>query len=119
MPRDIDPDYTWLMTHLGFSGAIKERVILAESLAETLLSRIEDGRLPYTIGVFGGWGVGKTTFLAQLAKELSDSTRPRTTVPRSGTTTVKMRRRSTSCRRNPIFSPTCACCEKVSITSRL
>jgi Cdc6-like AAA superfamily ATPase len=76
MRKDIDPDYTWLLTHLEFTGAIEARQVLAQELSANLGDRIESGRLPYTIGVFGGWGVGKTTFLAQLAKELSGTAQP-------------------------------------------
>src|SRR5262249_41308920 len=39
-------------------------------LCSVLQDRMKHGALPYTIGVFGGWGSGKTTFLALLAERL-------------------------------------------------
>ncbi|MGO9648823.1 MAG: P-loop NTPase fold protein [Terriglobales bacterium] len=66
----IDSDYAWLKTHLNFLGAIDSRQQLVRKVATNLNDRIESGQLPYTLGVFGGWGTGKTTFLAMLAKEL-------------------------------------------------
>jgi KAP family P-loop domain len=69
----IDSDYEFLKTHLNFVGAIAERKKLAQKAANSLLSRIQTGRLPYTMGVFGGWGTGKTTFLALLNAELEPS----------------------------------------------
>ncbi len=66
----IDSDYAFLKTHLTFIGAINDRKNLAKKVASGLEERIQAGRLPYTLGVFGGWGAGKTTFLALLANEL-------------------------------------------------
>ena len=66
----IDSDYAWLKTHLNFSGTIDTRMQLVQRVVKNLTHRVENGRLPYTLGVFGGWGTGKTTFLAMLAKEL-------------------------------------------------
>ncbi|HEY6305263.1 MAG TPA: P-loop NTPase fold protein [Candidatus Angelobacter sp.] len=66
----IDSDYAFLKAHLSFIGAIRAREDLAKKVASALTERIHTGRLPYTLGVFGGWGAGKTTFLALLANEL-------------------------------------------------
>jgi KAP-like P-loop domain-containing protein len=68
----IDSDYAFLNTHLTFIGAIDDRKKLAQKVASNLLERIEHGQLPYTMGIFGGWGVGKTTFLALLNAELEN-----------------------------------------------
>ena len=68
-----DPDFDWLLTHLPQKNtlpALPDRNKLAEQIAEDLKKRVETGRLPFTLGVFGGWGSGKTTFLALLAEEL-------------------------------------------------
>jgi hypothetical protein len=68
--RGIDSDYAWLKTHLNFSGSIETRQELVRKIKDNLVARAEGGRLPYTLGIFGGWGTGKTTFLAMLAEEL-------------------------------------------------
>lgn len=69
-PGGIDTDYAWLKTHLDFLGTIESRERVVRKVLTTLNERVESGRLPYTLGVFGGWGTGKTTFLAMLAEEL-------------------------------------------------
>lgn len=66
----IDSDYAWLKTHLKFSTGIESRRQLADRVANSLIERINGGQLPYTLGIFGGWGTGKTTFLAMLADRL-------------------------------------------------
>jgi hypothetical protein len=66
----IDSDYAWLKSHLTFSGEIRERTKLVAKVSQNLTNHIKEGRLPYTLGVFGGWGTGKTTFLAMLADSL-------------------------------------------------
>ena len=69
MPHDND--YEWLLGHAdSVLASLGSRVQLAGQVARQLEERISTGRLPYTLGVFGGWGTGKTTFLALLAKEL-------------------------------------------------
>jgi Cdc6-like AAA superfamily ATPase len=70
LPNGIDSDYAWLKTHLDFLGAIDSRERVVGKVLTTLKERVDNGRLPYTLGVFGGWGTGKTTFLAMLAAEL-------------------------------------------------
>lgn len=65
----IDSDYTWLMTHVPGTSTMQSRQRLVGKIVVELRGRIEEGRLPYTLGVFGGWGTGKTTLLAMLAKE--------------------------------------------------
>jgi len=71
----IDSDYAWLKTHLSFSGSIDTRHGLVKKIKDNLMARAESGRLPYTLGIFGGWGTGKTTFLAMLADELERACR--------------------------------------------
>jgi len=68
MERDLDFD--WLVSHLPQGKSLKPREELAERVCQMLRGRAERGALPYTVGVFGGWGSGKTTFLALLAKKL-------------------------------------------------
>lgn len=65
-----DPDLDWLHRHHPRDQAPRLRAALARKVANTLLQRARDGDVPCTIGVFGGWGSGKTTFLALLAREL-------------------------------------------------
>ena len=73
MAQGIDSDYAWLMTHLEFPKRIMSRDLLVRKVVTNLKGRIRNGQLPYTLGIFGGWGTGKTTFLAMLAKELEPS----------------------------------------------
>ena len=69
LPGGIDSDYAWLKTHLDFVGAIDSRERVVRKVLSTLRERVDSGRLPNTLGVFGGWGTGKTTFLAIVACE--------------------------------------------------
>lgn len=65
-----DPDLDWLLRHVPPRGSPtlhEERAARVEALLEGL---IESHRLPFTVGLFGGWGSGKTTFLSILAKKL-------------------------------------------------
>jgi len=73
----IDSDYAWLKTHLSFSGSIETRQQLVRKIKDNVIARAESGRLPYTLGIFGGWGTGKTTFLAMLAEQLERSSKYR------------------------------------------
>ncbi len=66
----IDSDYAWLKTHLDRVGQMDSRTELVSKVTGNLLRRARNGQLPFTLGVFGGWGTGKTTFLAMLADEL-------------------------------------------------
>jgi KAP family P-loop domain len=67
-----DPDFDWLSSHLPQKNALPERQDLAERIAVQIAGRVNNGDLPHTLGVFGGWGSGKTTFLALLAEELNE-----------------------------------------------
>jgi len=67
-----DPDFDWLSSHLPRKNALPERQDLAERIAVQIAGRVNNGDLPHTLGVFGGWGSGKTTFLALLAEELNE-----------------------------------------------
>ena len=69
----IDSDYAWLKTHLEGSKGIESREQLARKVETSLKFRIRNGQLPYTLGIFGGWGTGKTTFLAMLAEKLEQN----------------------------------------------
>lgn len=70
MGTEVDSDYVWLKSHLTYVGKIPSRIDLAEGVGSLIQEKVETGLLPYTLGVFGGWGTGKTTFLALLAKQL-------------------------------------------------
>jgi hypothetical protein len=70
MKGGIDSDYAWLKTHLQLSKGMPSRELLARKITTRLNSRIRHGTLPYTLGIFGGWGTGKTTLLAMLAENL-------------------------------------------------
>jgi hypothetical protein len=66
-----DPDFDWLSAHLPQEeNCLPARKALATKIADQIASRVKIGQLPFTLGVFGGWGSGKTTFLALLAKQL-------------------------------------------------
>jgi KAP family P-loop domain len=71
----IDSDYAWLKSHLRFAKAMGSREELADKVAASLNRRIENGQLPHTLGIFGGWGTGKTTFLALLAERFEKSSK--------------------------------------------
>src|SRR5580692_11057465 len=70
---NADHDYIWLLGHLKIENCLEPRTELAGKVGEFVENRIRSGNLPYTIGVFGGWGSGKTTFLALLAKRLEET----------------------------------------------
>ena len=70
---EIDTDYDWLKSHLQLTGKLQGRANLARQVADELTGRIERRQLPYTLGVFGGWGTGKTTLLAMIADQLESS----------------------------------------------
>jgi pantothenate kinase-related protein Tda10 len=42
-------------------------------IADTLYSVILDTPAPFTIGLFGGWGSGKTTLMHMVRKRLADA----------------------------------------------
>ena len=68
-----DNDLQWLLTHIPKDNSPnihESRVADIQKLINQLISK---KKLPYTIGLFGTWGAGKTTFLALLAQSLSSS----------------------------------------------
>jgi Cdc6-like AAA superfamily ATPase len=64
---ELDSDLQWLLGYVPFGGAPKLHQARVEQLTKLLNCLIADDRLPFTIGLFGGWGSGKTTFLNSLA----------------------------------------------------
>lgn len=69
----LDGDFAWLLSHIpprGSPNIHEERVQKVEELIADCITRRS---LPYTLGLFGTWGCGKTTFLSLLAKRLSES----------------------------------------------
>ena len=66
-----DPDFDWLLEHLKNANALPERRELAQKVVGQVVERVRNGELPHTLGIFGGWGSGKTTFLALLSKQLN------------------------------------------------
>jgi hypothetical protein len=66
MPEE-DPELAWLKEYLPPSDAPPLHKARAEQVKELLESLIGSGRLPVTIGLFGGWGSGKTTLLSVLS----------------------------------------------------
>ncbi len=67
-----DGDRNWLTQHIPPEGVPNIHVERARRLRHAIGKLIAEGRLPYTIGLFGTWGSGKTTFLAVLAQQLAD-----------------------------------------------
>jgi len=65
-----DPDFDWLSAHMPQKNSLPARQNLATKVAGEVAGRVKTGQLPFTLGVFGGWGSGKTTFLALLAEQL-------------------------------------------------
>ncbi len=70
MKDNIDTDHEWLLNQIQEDGLLSERSKMADKVARLLKTYVEQGMLPYTLGVFGGWGTGKTTFLAMVARRL-------------------------------------------------
>jgi Cdc6-like AAA superfamily ATPase len=70
-----DPELQWLL-----DKTIKQDLIgIAPARIEQLISRIATFKreeLPHTVGLFGGWGSGKTTFLGLLARECAKKQLP-------------------------------------------
>lgn len=75
MSRDsqLDGDLQWLLTHVPKPTSPNIHKARVESIQHLINQLIKQERLPYTVGLFGTWGAGKTTFLALLAQELSSS----------------------------------------------
>lgn len=65
----IDKDMEWLYTHLPGEDLLRMRETRVKPVCD-LIKGLERSKLPYTVGLFGGWGCGKTTFLSMLANDL-------------------------------------------------
>jgi len=57
-PMEKDHDYDWLLSHLQLPELLQPRLDLAGKVGDFLKAKIQSGSLPYTVGVFGGWGSG-------------------------------------------------------------
>lgn len=66
-----DSDYEWLLSHIPAESGPNIHGDRVSKVAQTIGLVIEEGRLPYTIGLFGTWGSGKTTCLALLAQRVA------------------------------------------------
>jgi hypothetical protein len=73
MPAKTEQDLQRLLDHFilpdGVPNLHAERVDITVRTITELLNEPEK-RLPHTVGLFGSWGTGKTTFLALLAQQL-------------------------------------------------
>jgi Cdc6-like AAA superfamily ATPase len=67
---DADSDLTWLRNYAPARGAPPLQLQRVKQLCEVITDLVDDDRLPFTIGLFGGWGSGKTTFLSVLANRI-------------------------------------------------
>ena len=72
--RELDDDLQWLLAHVPDHNAPSIHSERADALQSLIEELIRTSRLPFTIGLFGGWGCGKTTFLGVLAQSLSQRT---------------------------------------------
>src|SRR5262245_45395280 len=65
----MDQDLKWLSRHLPSDGTVDVSHQRAVQLEE-LIKSLPREQLPFTVGLFGNWGAGKTTVLATLAHRL-------------------------------------------------
>jgi hypothetical protein len=70
-----DADFSWLLSHVPARNAPILHESRVAKMTELVDALVQEKRLPYTVGVFGTWGCGKTTFLALLAKHLGQAQR--------------------------------------------
>ncbi|MDO9710636.1 KAP family P-loop NTPase fold protein [Paracraurococcus lichenis] len=68
----VDSDLAWLRSYAPEDTAPPLQRARVQQLHKTLTAAIAGGRLPFTIGMFGGWGTGKTTTLGLLANRILD-----------------------------------------------
>jgi hypothetical protein len=68
--KGIDADLSWLLAHVPPGDAPNMHLNRVDELEKLLHKLIRKSELPFTIGLFGGWGSGKTTFLSVLANNL-------------------------------------------------
>ena len=66
--RELDDDLQWLLAHVPDHNAPSIHSERADALQSLIEELIRTSRLPFTIGLFGGWGCGKTTFLGVLPR---------------------------------------------------
>ena len=52
----------------------------AKPYAETLYEIIAHSKTPFTIGLFGGWGVGKSSIIKTLEDKFNENTKPEVAV---------------------------------------
>lgn len=67
---DMDSDLAWLCNYAPAKAAPRLQEDRVDQLTELLGNLIASDRLPLTVGLFGGWGSGKTTFLSIMANKI-------------------------------------------------
>jgi hypothetical protein len=67
---ETDSDLRWLRDYAPAKAAPPLQDGRVDQLNELLSNLIKLGRLPFTVGLFGGWGSGKTTFLSIMANRI-------------------------------------------------
>jgi Cdc6-like AAA superfamily ATPase len=65
--EEMDSDLKWLRSYTPAKSAPPLHEERVDALDKILDRLIDSDRLPFTIGLFGGWGSGKTTFLSIFA----------------------------------------------------
>jgi KAP family P-loop domain len=72
---EIDSDLRWLRNYGPGTSAPPLQQWQVDRLKAFLYQLIKSDRLPFTVGLFGGWGSGKTTFLSILANNIIADTK--------------------------------------------
>jgi hypothetical protein len=67
---EMDSDLRWLLNYGPDTSAPPLQQSQVDRLKAFLYQFIKSDRLPFTVGLFGGWGSGKTTFLSILAEDI-------------------------------------------------
>jgi hypothetical protein len=67
---ETDSDLVWLCKYAPAKTAPSLQEHRVDQLTDLLADLIASDRLPFTIGLFGGWGSGKTTFLSIMANQI-------------------------------------------------